>query len=41
LSIFLLFFILRFGEITIANAKNNAETITIDAPIGKSETRDK
>ena len=26
----------RFGEIIIAIAKNNAEIITIDAPIGKS-----
>ena len=28
--------LMRFGETTIATAKNNAETITMDAPIGKS-----
>ena len=34
-----LFFLL--GETIIETAKNNAETITIEAPIGKSEISDK
>jgi hypothetical protein len=32
---------LRFGETIIAIAKKMAETITIDAPIGKSVNKDR
>ena len=40
LNYFTLIF-LRFGETIIATAKNKAEIITIDAPIGKSVTRER
>ena len=33
--------LLRFGETIIATAKNKAEIITIEAPIGKSVTKDR